>query len=69
MATLWDILKPGDQEKLVYFYKQQFGMKFIPPKRGDRAIECDTKVEDLPELTRIMEQAPNYSVDVQGREG
>jgi len=69
MAKFWDILKPGDQEKLICFYKEQFGKEFIPPKRGDRAIECETKIEDLAEIDKLMQQKPGYSVDGHGREG
>lgn len=59
MATLWDSLKPGDRQKLVEYYQQQFGKEFILPKCGDRPIQCDTKLESLKEIDKLMRQKPH----------
>ena len=58
---LWDTLSEKNKERLAQCYEQLTGKKFIPPKRKP-------EMEDLSEMKKIMEEAPNYSVDVQGRE-
>jgi len=69
MATLWESLSKENKGKLVQIYEQLTGKKFIPPKRDKRVIKCETKLESPKEMQKIMAEAPNYSVDVQGREG
>ena len=58
---LWETLSEENKENLARLYEQLTGKKFIPPKRK-------TEMESSEELKKIMEEAPNYSVDVQGRE-
>lgn len=49
-------------------YKQLTGKKWVPPKSGKQVIKCEAKTESLEEIDKLMKAAPNYSVDVQGRE-
>ena len=69
MATLWESLSEPSREKWAELYKQFMGKQWAPPAQDKRAIECETKIEDLAEIGKLMQQKPGYSVDVQGREG
>ena len=62
------MLTEENKGKLAQVYKNLTGQKLRPPERDNRAIDCETKLEELPELVKIMEQAPNYVIEVQGRE-
>ena len=55
---LWNTLSKENKDKLAQVYKQLTGKKFIPPK-----------VENLREISKLMKEKPNYSVDSQEREG
>jgi len=68
MATFWQILSTENRNKLARFYEKNFGKKLIPPARDKRAIHCEAKLESPTELVKVMEQAPNYPIEVQGRE-
>jgi len=69
MATFVDLLSESSKPKWAEIYRKFMGKKWIPPKRGDRAIECETKIEDLAEIDKLMKEKPGYSVDGHGREG
>ena len=62
MTTLWEELYPLlSREKKAEWakrYKKKFGKEFIPPK-----------MENLREISKLMKEKPNYSVDSQEREG
>ena len=58
---LWDTLSEENRKKLAQCYEQLTGKKFIPPKRKP-------EMETPAEMKKMMEEPPNYSVDVQGRE-
>lgn len=58
MATLWQILSLENRNKLAEFYEEKFGKPFLPPGRHERAIELDTKLEDLEEIDKLMRQKP-----------
>jgi len=68
MATLWEKLYPllseEKKEEWAKRYKKKFGVEFIPPRKGGKS-----ELESPEEMAQIMAEAPNYSVDVQGREG
>jgi len=68
MATFVDFLSEKGKANWAEIYKQLTGKKWVPPKRDKRAIECDTKIEDTQEISKLMKQKPGYSVDVQERE-
>jgi len=61
--TLWErlyvLLSEEKKEEWAKRYKKRFGVEFIPPKQ----------IESLEEMKQIMEEAPPYVLDVQGREG
>jgi len=63
MDTLWErlyvLLSEEKREEWAKRYKKRFGKEFIPPKQ----------IESLEEMKQIMEEAPPYVLDVQGREG
>ena len=69
MATFTDFLSEKGKANWAELYKQFMGKKWTPPAQDKRAIECETKIESLAEIDKLMKAAPNYSVDVQGREG
>jgi len=69
MATFVDFLSEKGKANWAEIYKQFMGKKWTPPKSGKRAIKCEAKIESLEEIDKLMKAAPNYSVDVQGREG
>ena len=69
MATFVDFLSEPSREKWAELYKQFMGKKWVPPAQDKRGIQCETKIEDLAEIGKLMKERPGYSVDVQGREG
>jgi len=58
MAILWQILKPEDKLKLARLYQELAGFEFVPPENPGHAIKCETKLESLEEIDRIMRQKP-----------
>ena len=58
MSKLWDYLSKENKEKLALLYEYLSGVKFIPPERGDRAIQCEPKIESLEEIDKLMRQKP-----------
>ena len=68
MATLWErlyvLLSEEKKEEWAKRYKKRFGVEFIPPRK-----RVKSELESPEEMAQIMAEAPNYSVDVQGREG
>jgi len=63
-----DSLSEKSRENWPEIYKKLTGKEWVPPQKG-RTIQCETKIEELPEIDKIMREKPGYSVDVQGREG
>ncbi|MBA7466135.1 hypothetical protein ES707_01310 [subsurface metagenome] len=59
MFTIWQILKPEDKLKWARFYKELDGFEFIPPNSPSQTIQCETKLERLEEIDRLMRQKPN----------
>ena len=64
---LWFMLTEEDKGKLSRCYEQLAGRKLKPPEREKRAIHLEAKIESPVEIAHLMEQAPNYVIDVQGR--
>jgi hypothetical protein len=64
-----DCTTENGKKVLAQLYEQLTGRKWVPPARDKRAIHCETKIEDVSEIADLMKQKPNYSLDVQGREG
>jgi len=69
MATFVDLLSEKGKANWAELYKRVKGKKWVPPAKDKRAIECETKIEDLAEIDKLMQQKPGYSVDGHGREG
>jgi len=65
---LYFMLTEENKGKLAQVYQQLTGKRLTPPARDKQVIHCEAKIEELPELVKIMEQAPNYVIEVQGRE-
>jgi hypothetical protein len=65
---LYFMLTEEDKGKLAQVYQQLTGKRLTPPVRDKQVVHCETKIEELPELVKIMEQVPNYPIEVQGRE-
>ena len=65
---LWFMLTEENKGKLSLVYEQLTGQKLKPPARDQRAVHLEAKLESPTELVKVMEQAPNYPIEVQGRE-
>ena len=65
---LWFMLTEENKEKLALVYKNLTGKKLRPPARDKQAIHCEVKIESPAEIAKLMQQSPNYPIDVQGRE-
>jgi hypothetical protein len=64
---LWFCLSEENKEKLAKVYENLTGRKFKPPERDKRVIHCETKLESLGEISKLMEQTPDYPLDMQRR--
>ena len=62
MATLWQILKPEDKLKLATLYRELAGFEFIPPERLTHPVKCETKLEPLQEIDKIMRKVPGSEI-------
>jgi len=69
MATFVDLLSESSREKWAELYRKFMGKKWTPPAKDKQAIQCETKIENLAEIDKLMKEKPGYSVDVQEREG
>ena len=61
MALLWQILSPLSKVNLAEAYKRASdGIEFVPPDQevNERGIECETKLEPIEEIDKIMRQKP-----------
>lgn len=63
MPLLWQILKPEDKLKLATLYWVLAGFEFIPPGTEVCAVKCETKLESLEEIDKIMRQKPTGRPD------
>jgi len=64
-----DSLSEKSRRDLPEIYKKLTGRKWVPPKKDNRAIHCETKIENVAEISKLMKEKPGYSVDFQEREG
>ena len=69
MATFVESLSESGKVMWAELYKQFMGKKWENPTKGERAIKCEPKLENLEEIDKLMRQKPGYSVDAQEREG
>jgi len=58
MAKFWESLSESGKPKWAELYKQFKGKKWVPPAQDKRAIECETKIESLEEIDKLMRQKP-----------
>ena len=58
MATFTDLLSEKSRTSWPLIYKQLTGKKWKPPEKDKRGITCETKIEDLQEIDKIMRQKP-----------
>jgi len=65
---LWFMLTEEDKEKLAQIYKNLTGKNLRLPLQDKQAIHCETKLESLQDIAKLMQQSPNYPIDAQGRE-
>jgi hypothetical protein len=49
-------------------YQRLTGKKWENPTKDKRGIKCETKLESLEEIDKLMRQKPNYTIDTEGRE-
>ena len=56
MATFWETLSEIGKEKWAQLY-EQLGMKWEVPT--NKAIQDETKIEDLAEIDKLMREVPN----------
>jgi len=65
--SIWKSLSEQSKPKWAELYEKLTGKKWeIPTKEPDK---CETILEDVSEIDKLMKEKPGYSVDVQGREG
>ena len=62
MPILWQILKPEDKMKLGKLYRKLAGFEFIPPDSPRQTIQCETKIESLEEIDKIMRKVPGSKI-------
>ena len=58
MATFTDLLSEKSRTSWPLIYKQLTGKKWVPPEKDKRGIQCETKIEDISEISKIMRQKP-----------
>jgi hypothetical protein len=63
---LWFLLNEQNKERLAEVYKLLSGKKFVPPKH--KQDKAEDQLETLPEIQEMMEEAPPYTISVQGRQ-
>jgi len=68
MANFVELLSEQGKENWAQIYKQLTGKKWTPPMKDKRGIRCETKLESLEEIGKLMRQKPNYTISKQGRE-
>jgi len=54
-----DCTTENGKRVLAELYEQFTGREFKPPKKDKRAIQCETKIEDLWEIDKLMREKPN----------
>ena len=59
MATFTDSLTEKGKENWAVLYKKVKGKKWVPPVKDKRGIQCETKIEDLKEIDKLMRQKAN----------
>jgi len=47
---------------------KDFGVNPEQPETDKRGIRCETVMESDAEISKLMQEAPNYTIDAQGRE-
>ena len=57
MATFWESLSEQGKVNWPEIYKQLTGKKWEVPT--NKAIQCETKIEDLSEIDKLMREVPN----------
>ena len=67
MAKFWESLTEPGSENWALLWETFMGKKWVPPEKGRRPISCESELESLPEMQEIMEEAPNYTISVEGR--
>ena len=59
MATWWETLSETGRENWERLYKRLKRKKWEVPTKDERGITCETEMEDIPEIVRLMRQKPN----------
>jgi len=54
-----DCTTENGKRVLAELYEQLTGRKLKPPKKDSRAIHCETRLEDLEEIDKLMREKPN----------
>ena len=57
MATFWESLSEKGKQNWVEFCEKMG--KWENPTKDKRAIKCETKLEDVSEIAKLMEERPN----------
>ena len=59
MANFVELLSEQGREKWAQLWLKHMGKEWCPESKPGRGIECETKLEDLEEIDRLMRQKPN----------
>jgi len=59
---LWNCITKENQERIAKRYKERFGIELVPPTKDKRAIRCETKIESLEEIDKLMRKVPGSEI-------
>jgi len=59
MATFWQCLSIQNKRKLAKYYRKEGYGFFIPRGSKKKAVQIETKIEDLEEIDKLMREKPN----------
>ena len=58
MATFTDLLSEKSKANWPEIYQRLTGKKWENPTKDERGITCETKLEDIEEIDKIMRKKP-----------
>ena len=59
MAKFTESLSETGRKNWPEIYRRLIGKEWVPPGKEERGITCETKLEDIEEIDRLMRQKPN----------
>ena len=59
MANFVELLSEQSRSKWAQLYKRIIGREWTAQDKPGRGIECETKIESLEEIDKLMREVPN----------